>query len=281
MLPATKTVPGVGTVTPAKICDIHTDIHFKGLAVSSSISFVIIAINIVLKKIVVALLTWVKEPTKSQMLATNTNGVFIVLFLNTGLLLLIANANLTEHPPHFITKHFVGPYYDYEPEWYAAVGFLILKTMIINAFLPFSGLALGYFLPLLKRKMDMKWGKNRYVTKKTSMIAYKKVWSGGEYVMHVKDSGILLIVFVTCMYGVGMPLLFPVAAFNFANQFFCERIMVCYQVKLPPALDDRLTNNLLAMIKWAPLIMLFNGYWMLSNKQIFANKWSYVPNSLA
>jgi len=31
-----------------------------GLAVSSSISFVIIAINIVLKKIVVALLTWAK-----------------------------------------------------------------------------------------------------------------------------------------------------------------------------------------------------------------------------
>jgi len=153
------------------------------------------------------------------MLASNTNGVFLVLFLNTGFLLTIANANLTEHPPHFITKHFVGPYYDYEPEWYAAVGFLILKTMIINAFLPFSGLAMGYFIPLLKRKMDMKFGKNRYVTKKTSMIAYKKLWSGGEYIMHVKDSGILLIVFVTSMYGVGMPLLFPVAALTLLINF--------------------------------------------------------------
>ena len=233
--------------------------------IASSISFVIIAINIILKLIVVALLTWVKEPTKSAMLASNTNGVFIVLFANTGFLLLAANANLTEHPPHFITEHFTGPYHDYEPEWYAAVGFLILKTMIINAFMPFVGLATGYFIPLLKRKMDMNWGKDRYVTKKTSMIAYKNLWSGGQYIMHVKDSGILLIVFVTCMYGVGMPLLFPVAAFNFMNQYVCERIMACYQVKLPPALNDKLTNNLLAMIKWAPLIMLFNGYWMLSN----------------
>jgi len=33
------------------------------------------------------------------------------------------------------------------------------------------------------------------------------------------------------------------------------------------------------MMKWAPLIMLFNGYWMLSNKQIFDNGWSYMPNS--
>jgi len=95
---------------------------------------------------------------------------------------------------------------------------------------------------------------------------YKKLWSGGEYVIHIKQSGVLLVVFVTLMYGVGMPLFFPVAAFNFANQYVCERMMAAYQVKLPPTLDDKLTKNLFAMIKWAPLIMLFNGYWTLSNR---------------
>ena len=90
----------------AEICRIQLGITIIGTAINSSISFVIIAINIVLKIIVVKLLTWVKEDTKSQMLASNTNGVFIVLFLNTGLLLLVANANLTEHPPHFITNLF-------------------------------------------------------------------------------------------------------------------------------------------------------------------------------
>lgn len=59
MIPADKKVNGK-TVTPAKICDFHNGIKMMGLAVSSSISFVIIAINIVLKKIVVALLTWAK-----------------------------------------------------------------------------------------------------------------------------------------------------------------------------------------------------------------------------
>ena len=95
----------------------------------------------VLKKIVIALLTEVKEATKSEMLASITNGVFITLYLNTGLLLTLANANLTEHPPHCITDFFKGPFYDYDPNWYALVGFLILKTMIINAFMPFIALA--------------------------------------------------------------------------------------------------------------------------------------------
>lgn len=93
-------------VKPAPICEIHLGIKFTGLFVSSSISFVIIAINIVLKKIVTGLLTWVKEATKSEMLSSITNGVFITLFLNTGLLLTLANANMTEHPPHFITNNF-------------------------------------------------------------------------------------------------------------------------------------------------------------------------------
>ena len=66
------------------------------------------------------------------------------------------------------------------------VGFLILKTMIINAFLPFVGVFTGYAIPALKRKMDMKWTNDRYVTKKTSMAAYKKLWSGGDYVIHFK-----------------------------------------------------------------------------------------------
>lgn len=174
------------TVVAADICNIYTNVLHTGLAVSSSISFVIIAINLILKKFVIDLLTWVKEATKSEMLASITNGVFITLYLNTGFLLTVANANLTEHPPHFITNNFQGPYYDYDPEWYSEVGFLILKTMIINAILPFVALGTGWGIPALKRRMDMKWGKDRYVTKTKTMAAYKKLWSGGDYVIHFK-----------------------------------------------------------------------------------------------
>mgnify|MGYP006203858567 len=43
-------------------------------------------------------------------------------FIDTGFLLTFANANLKEHPPHFITNMFHGPYHDYEPMWYVMVG---------------------------------------------------------------------------------------------------------------------------------------------------------------
>lgn len=40
------------------------------------------------------------------------------------------------------------------------------------------------------------------------------------------------------MHGVGMPILFPIAAFNFLNQYVCERLVLAYEMKQPPSLDD-------------------------------------------
>ena len=33
------------------------------------------------------------------------------------------------------------------------------------------------------------------------------------------------------------------------------------------------------MLKFAPLLLLFNGIWMISNRQIFNNEWNYKERS--
>ena len=148
--------------------------------------------------------------------------------------------------------------------------------MLINSILPYVGLVTGFLIPKLKRLLDNKFSGSPYKTKKTAMAAYKDLYSGAEYVIHFKYSGVLNIVYITMMYGMGMPILFVLAAFNFFNQWICERIIVAYQMKLPPALDDKLTINCIKMLKLAPIMLLFNGYWMISNRQIYENKWYYI-----
>ena len=46
-------------------------------------------------------------------------------------------------------------------------------------------------------------------------------------------------------------------------------------MRLPPALDDKLIRNSLHMMRWAPLFFLANGYWMVSNRQIFFNEYTF------
>jgi hypothetical protein len=74
------------------------------------------------------------------------------------------------------------------------------------------------------------------------------------------------VTFVTMMYGMGMPILFLVAAFNYFILMSLERLLVAYFYQLPPTLDDKLTKNAIGILKFGSLLYLFVGFWMLSNK---------------
>lgn len=108
------------------------------------------------------------------------------------------------------------------------------------------------------------------------MAKFKAVHGGADYIIHFKYSNVLNIAYITMLYGLGMPLLFPIAMVNYLNQYLCERIIVAYFMKMPPALDDKLIRNFVKMLKWAPLLFLCNGYWMISNPEIFRNKFDFI-----
>lgn len=189
----------------------------------------------------------------------------------------MVNANATEHSPGFITKYFNGKFYDYSIDWYQQVGSKIVQTMFIQAvIIPWVGLATSAIVPKIKRKLD---GGDPYKTKKTSMAVFKALYSGGDYVIHFKYSGILNITYVTMLYGIGMPALFPIAAINYFNQYVAERIIVAWYMRMPAALDDKLTVNCIEKLRFAPLLFLVNGYWMLGNTQIFKNTWNFIDDS--
>ena len=55
--------------------------------------------------------------------------------------------------------------------------------------------------------------------------------------MHFKYSSILTIVYITMMYGVGMPILFPIACISFVVLYFVEKILLFYGYRMPPMYD--------------------------------------------
>jgi len=84
-------------------------------------------------------------------------------------LILLVNANLSEH--RYIPDGGAanGKFHDYMPEWYVKVGYTIVQTMIINAILPFSTLGTSIVVPKLKRWLDNGFSGDPYKTKKTGM----------------------------------------------------------------------------------------------------------------
>ena len=84
----------------------------------------------------IRLVKWIGYDTHSEQLTKITNGVFVAQFFNTGILILLAFANLDEVSIPVLKNIAQGPFYDYTDEWYSLVGARIVTTAIINALMP-------------------------------------------------------------------------------------------------------------------------------------------------
>ena len=240
----------------------------------------IIGINIMLRTIAVKLITWIGYDTYSEQMTRIINGVFIVLFFNTGILLLLVNANLND-VSSLLGNVFDARFYDYSPQWYVSVGDKLVQTMLLNAFMPPIYEAINAVQTWALQAKDAKMFKCCGVTNYDRMFATNKkqiyelieLYSGPDYVgcKHVKYSQLLNVTYVTMMYGLGLPALFPIALLSYFIFWMTERYQVAYCFQLPPAMDDKMTVNAMRLFSYTPIMFLFNGYWMLSNRQMFEN----------
>ena len=105
------------------------------LVISNAIMFTIIGVNFLLRLSIIWFVEWVGYDTHSEKSWRITNAVLFCIFFNSGILLLLTNANLSE-VSSLLGKTFSHSYYDYSPRWYATVGHTLVNTMLLNAFMP-------------------------------------------------------------------------------------------------------------------------------------------------
>jgi hypothetical protein len=74
------------------------------------------------------------------------------------------------------------------------------------------------------------------------------------------------------MYGMFVPLLFPIALFGIFNIYFVERISLAYYYPKPQMLNEKLNTQALKLLRYAPVWMFFFGYWAVGNRQMFYNE---------
>jgi len=206
---------------------------------TTGLSYVLTIINFILRTICIALIDWVGFATETERLSKTTTVTFVVQFFNTAFLLLIVGACMEEQPITFWLSN--GQFSDFNEMWFRTIGNTLCGTMYFNAFFPIIE-SLGYWgLRILFRCLDRGCSCSDYKTKKTSIQQYINVYTGPVYLMHYKYSALLNIVFVTFMYGLGMPILFPIAILSFVILYLQEKLMLYYGYRVPPMYDERLS----------------------------------------
>ena len=88
------------------ICQQFVKDKLRSLAFSKTAQFLIIGVNYILRLFIIKLIIYIGKDTESEQTRLIANGVFIVQFFNTAILLLICNANLAEQGLGFINGRF-------------------------------------------------------------------------------------------------------------------------------------------------------------------------------
>lgn len=89
--------------------------------------------------------------------------------------------------------------------------------------------------------------------------------------MHFKYATCMNTIYTVFMYGLAIPVMFPIAALTFINIYLVEKLCVAYWYQKPPMYGPELNDAALGMMRWAPLTYFIFGYWIMGQKQIFNN----------
>lgn len=201
-----------------------------------------------------------------------TNGVFIVQFFNTGILLLLVNANLAEQSS-ILGSIFTGSSADFNSAWFQQIGNTLIVAIMFNIYWPILEFCSYYIMRITFRLLDRRCKTcNEYSTKTTTIQQYVEIYSGAYFYIHYKYAAILNITFVAFMYGLGIPIMFPIAVISFFVLYLSEKAILYYSYRQPPMYDNVLNNSVLNLLQYAPLLFLAFGYWMYSSHQLFGTE---------
>lgn len=94
----------------------------------------------------------------------------------------------------------------------------------------------------IMRKLDKD---HNGLSKCTSERQYIDTYGGPKYKIHFKYGAIMNLVFMTMMFGAGMPILFPIAFVSLILFYFSETYMIFYFYQTPPTFDENLNISVL------------------------------------
>mmetsp|Transcript_14121 Transcript_14121/g.10185 ORF Transcript_14121/g.10185 Transcript_14121/m.10185 type:complete len:122 (+) Transcript_14121:2512-2877(+) len=118
-------------------------------------------------------------------------------------------------------------------EWYFKVGAIFAQTLFILSLSPYIDISIYVSQALFKQVLDMRrlcrprGGKPARTHSKT-IQQFVNAYKGPEMSFHYRYSAMMVVVFFTMLYGVGLPILFPIALLCLVTMYVVDRLLTVY-----------------------------------------------------
>lgn len=143
----------VGYLDSNQLCYQRFNQYVTGYAISESVTVVITIVNTIITMLCKFMISKVGYHTITGEITAITMSIFIATFFNTAILLLLADADLSQ----VLLLSWIpmaGPFPDLTEQWYIVVAPSLIMTMMINAFYPYIDLGISFGTLALFRALD-------------------------------------------------------------------------------------------------------------------------------
>ncbi len=178
----------------------------------NSINGAIVIVIPLVNSLLIILMRWLslfeKNKTLTAQLSSAMWKMFILQFINTGLIIVLVNTYVKSVKDWWTNSPlFTGMFPDLEPGWYAVVGVTLLFTMLINMIVPHLTVIFGLLIKYLLRCCDSgcSCGKR---TKKTLKNEYFELYVGPDFPIESRYAEMLTTIFVALVYSSGIPIMY-------------------------------------------------------------------------
>ena len=223
-------------------------------------------------------LIWLAKKLRYHNLTLETKWIMLSIFcmnsINYGLVYIFGPWDTRDCRFVLVHNLFGGLYTDYNAFWYNDVGILIVQTMIFNMVYPAIEFFIYWPIRFLYRSIDQRRCSCRLAlnikqTRAKTIKAFEEIYSGPLFDLHWKYAYILNVVYMTFLFGAGLPILFPIALVSLILLYCVSKILLAYSYQKPPAYDHKLNETIVKMLRFAPIIYLIQAMWIYSNRQVF------------
>lgn len=211
----------------------------------------VIFINLVLKYIMAKLSAFERTSTETKQKLQTMTRVFVALFINTGILTLLSNADMqgsqVVRALPFNDYFMNGNYDDFNREWYTDVGSIITATMIVNAISPhFFNLIFWYPLGCCRRKCCWKFYQ--------SQNSLNEMFAGPEFNIATRTAQVLTTLFSCYLYSGGMPILNIICFLTMFCIFWIDKTLILRHYRKPPFYSSAINERLVRILPLAIVI---------------------------
>jgi hypothetical protein len=97
------------------------------------------------------------------------------------------------------------------------------------------------------------------------------MYAGPEFMIFSQYSFALVIIYTTFLYGLFLPILFPICLLGLFNMQLVDNLALTYYYQKPPMYGGQMNEKAYNLLVMAPMLMFLFGYWAFSNAQMFLN----------